>query len=284
MPSSLSSTAALVGGSALLVAGLGLVSSYQRQYSSAPASSAGGVIADIDDEEDYITEAEVCKIFDKLFLEMQGVLSQLMQQIQQLQMAGQMIPEKQLKGLLKNEMERALAVKQRAVLDQFDIDYDCLEEATWEFLENEQEHPKVKKAVERFQKLWENATGDDVVGWRPGKDMSSSGASVDTLSAERTIEVAEIYFESLTDRMRTLVGEYKADGKSLQDPAVQQALNLDFAKSANDVGEAALEGQGVTLRQFESSVKVHSSNSTVARSLAMLQMKQQQDLMNLGSS
>ena len=49
-----------------------------------------------------ITEDDVCKIFDKLFLEMQGVLQQLSQQIQQIQMSGQQISEAQIRQALKN--------------------------------------------------------------------------------------------------------------------------------------------------------------------------------------
>jgi hypothetical protein len=208
------------------------------------------------------------------------VLSQLMQQIQQIQMTGQMIPEKQLKAIIRSEMERALLIKQKVVLEQFDVDYECLEEATWEFLEKEDEYPKVRKAVERFQKLWENSTGDEVVGWRPGK--MSTRAVQETLSAERTIEMADKYFTALTDSMRTLVTRYKAEGRNLQDEMVQQALNMEFAQGASDAGESALTAEGVTLSQFESSVKMHSSNPVVGRSLAMLQMKQQQDLMAIG--
>ena len=36
-----------------------------------------------------------------------------------------------------------------------DVDADCLE------------YPKVKRAVERFQKLYESISGEDVVGWTP---------------------------------------------------------------------------------------------------------------------
>jgi cell fate (sporulation/competence/biofilm development) regulator YlbF (YheA/YmcA/DUF963 family) len=286
MPTSLSSTAVL-GSAALLVAGIGYMSLHSNRQQQ--ASGGAAAITDIDDdlleEGDYITEDEVCKIFDRLFLEMQGALAQLMQQIQQLQMQGQMIPERQLKGILKNELERTLTIKQKVILDHFDIDYDCLEEATWEFLEkDESPNNKVRKAVERFQKLWENATGEDVVGWRPGKDMSQKSAGADVLSPERTVEVAEIYFEALTDNMRQLVNRYKAEGKNVNEPAVAQQLNMDFARTANDAGEASLAGEDVTLSQFESSVKAHSQNQAVARALAMLQHKQQRDLMALGQS
>lgn len=278
MPSSSSSTAVLVAGSAaLLVAGIGMLSQFQQQ----------STITDIDDmhEDDFITEQEVVKIFDRLFLEMQGVFSQLMQQVQQLQQMGQRIPQKQLEQLIRSEMERALAVKQQTVLDQFDIDYDCLEEATWEFLEDEEKYPKVKRAVEKFQKLWENATGDDVVGWRPGKESgSASRTPEELLSPEQTVAMAEIYFTALTENMRTLVARFQAEGKNMQDPSVQQELNMEFAAGANDAGEAALAAQNVTMNQFEQSVKSHSSNPTVGRALAMLQMQQQQDLMSIGGS
>lgn len=242
------------------------------------------VVTDIDEDDsnsDNITPNEVAKIFDRLFLEMQGVLAQLMQQIQQIQQSGQTIPEAQLKQLLRAEMERALVVKQGMVIEEFDLDLDCLEEATWEFLEKEGKHNDVKKAVERFQKLWESATGDQVTGWQPGK-AAEQKVIAPILSPEKTIEVAAHYFASLTDNMKVCVAKFKAEGKDLRDPPVQQMLNQEFAQTANDAGEAALEAVGVTMEQFESSVKEHGDNPTVGRALGMLQMKQQQDLMAIG--
>ena len=261
----------------MLVGAVGLV------YAMRGNSHSSGItdIDELGDDVDYITEQDVCKIFDKLFLEIQGVLSQLMQQIQQLQMAGQMIPEAQLKGILREELVRALNVKQQAILEQFDIDYDCLEEATWEFLENEEQYPNVKKSVDRFQKLWENATGEEVAGWRPGKEATRSVENL--LGPEETIQMADIYFSSLTSAMRDLVTRYKEEGADMKDPSVQQAMNMEFARSANDYGEAALREQGVTMDQFESSVKANSSNPNVGRALAQLQMKQQQELMAIGA-
>jgi len=287
MTSSTSSTAVLVAGSAaLLVAGIGMLSRSHQQANNNNNNTS--TLAEIDedfDESECITEDEVAKLFDSLFVEMQGILSQLMQQVQQLQMAGQVIPEKQLKTIVKNEMERALLVKQKALLEQFDMDYECWEQATWEFLEKEEQHPKVKKAVERFQRLWESATGEDVVGWRPGKESGSSSTNVqDVLSPEQTIQMAEVYFAALTESMRSIVHDFKTRGHNLQDPQVQQALNMEFAKSASDVGEGALVSHNVTQAQFEASVKQHSSNPTVGRALAMLQMKQQQDMMAMGNA
>jgi hypothetical protein len=278
MPSPSNSTLLVAGSAALLVAGIGMLSTYQAHQSAAAASSSLQEV----DEDECITEDDVAKIFDRLFLEMQAVLSQLMQQIQQIQMAGQIIPEKQVQAILRSEMERALLLKQKVVLEQFDIDYDCLEEATWEFLEKEDEYPKAKKAVERFQRLWENTTGDEVVGWRPGKSSTRVVVVEEALSPERTIEVADKYFAALTDSMRVIVARYKAEGRNLKDQTIQQAMNVEFAQNANDAGEAALEAEGVTLKQFESSIKGNSNNPVVGRALAMIQMKQQRDLMELG--
>jgi hypothetical protein len=78
--------------------------------------------------------------------------------------------------------------------------------------------------------------------------------------------------------MRGLVEHFKEEGKDLKSPAVQQELQNNFMKSAQDAGEAALQAQGVTLTQFENSVRENSSDANVGRSLAMLQMKQQQEL------
>ena len=106
MSSSASSTV-LLAGSALLVA------------AAAAAFLPKGTsdtheLEEIDElpEGEYITEEDVCKIFDRLFMEMQGVLSQLGQQIQQLQMAGQQIPEAQLRQLLKGEFAMPISVSE----------------------------------------------------------------------------------------------------------------------------------------------------------------------------
>lgn len=241
-------------------------------------------ITEIDEDvADFITADEVVKIFDRLFLEMQAVLAQLSQQIQQIQMSGQQIPEKQLRMLLRGEFERALGIKQKVILEEYDMDEDCLEEATWEFLEKEEENPKVKKAVERFQKLWENVSGESVVGKRPGQEGETKESdSVELLDAQRTIEVAEVYFDALTNAMGELVQGMKQDGKNLRDPSIAQELQMQFASVANDKGEEALESMGITQAQFQKSIEKNAENPMVGRSLAMLQMKQQQTLMSMG--
>mmetsp|Transcript_19903 Transcript_19903/g.32099 ORF Transcript_19903/g.32099 Transcript_19903/m.32099 type:complete len:279 (-) Transcript_19903:1509-2345(-) len=274
----MSSTKLLIG-SALLVA----AAAASSMLSSGKASSSRD-ITEIDDEVeegDFITEEDVCKVFDRLFMEMQAVLAQLSQTVQQIQMSGQHIPEQQLRQILKSEYERALLVKQKQALEEADMDYDCFEEATWEFLEKEEEYPKVKRSVERFQKLWENVSGESVVGRRPGK-TSIEEEKVELLSAEKTIEAAEVYFDSLTNAMSELVQGYKKEGKDLRDPSVAQKLQLDFAGAANDAGEEALKGMGISLSQFQKSIEANASNPQVGRSLGMLQMKQQQALVSMG--
>ena len=281
------STAILLTGAALVAASLGLGYLSTTQSSSSNNNSSkksSSDITEIDDDggddEDFITEQDVCQIFEKLFLVMQQTFGNLMQQVQQLQMTGQTIPEAQLQGLVRQELERALLSKQAIILAAAQIDPDCLEEAVWEFLE--QGNPKVKTAVERLQKIWQNATGEPVVGWRPeGKGGVSPLEEEELLTAERTIEVAGVYFTALTQCMKDLVAQYKSEGKDLKNGSVQQELNMEFARAANDAGEDALENVGVTQNQFEASVKSHSNDANVGRALGMLQMKQQQDLMAL---
>lgn len=280
-----SNTAVLATGVALLAASVGL--GYMTYISSTgdDAKDRSMTITDIDDDavEDpngNITEKDVCQVFESLFLVLQQTFGNLMSQVQQLQMAGQMIPEAQLQGLIRQEMERALRAKQTAVIEAAGMDVECLEEAVWEFLD--EGNPKVRSAVERFQKVWQNATGEQVVGWRPNGNHSIKEETI--TDPDQTIQVAEVYFTALTECMKSLVEAYRNDGKDLQDPVVQQDLNLDFAKTANDAGEAALQSVGLTQNQFEASVKAHSNNASVARALGVLQMQQQQNLMALQSS
>lgn len=272
-----SSSSTVLIGSALLVAAAGLATTF---YSSGTSRD----LAEIEeDEADYITAEEVAKIFDRLFMEMQAVLAQLSHQVQQMQMQGQMIPERQLRQILKGEFERALTVKQKQILEEYDMDEDCLEEATWEFLEKQEEYPKVTKSVERFQKLWENVSGESVVGKRPGKEGETKEAEpLELLSASKTIEAAEVYFDSLTKAMEDLVQGFKSQGKDLRDATVARELHMEFSSVANDKGEEALKAMGISLNQFQKSIEANAQNPTVGRSLATLQMKQQQALMAMG--
>jgi len=153
-----------------------MASSYRGGSTAAMAAAAGGALimtavavfrkssrtstamTNIIDNSDMITPTLVVSVFDGLFVHMQGVLSQLGQQIQQIQMSGQTIPEKQLRQLLKAEFERALLAQQNKIYEAHDVDEEQLESATWEFLRDNEVN--VRKAVERFQKLYENVTGE----------------------------------------------------------------------------------------------------------------------------
>lgn len=284
-----SNTAALMAGGALLVAGLGYWTMSSSATTSKSKSRGLGDIDEIDDAAvgivdpaDYISEKEVIQFFDQLLLEMNAVLSNIMQQLQAIQMSGQ-FPESQLKNILCSEMERALTVKQKLLVDQMNMDYDCLEEATWEFLKEEEKHPQVKKAVDKFQRFWESVSGEAVTGWRPGKEMVEE-TDMELLDPTKLVEVADAYFSSLSNQMKKLIEERKSNGENIQDAAIAKALHKDFTDTANDAGEACLKGYGVTLRQFEMSIKKHASDPTVGRALAGFQMRQQQELMAMGSS
>lgn len=245
-------------------------------FPSGRASNVGAT--DINDDEDLIDEDLVCKVFDRLFLEMQAVVVQLSQQVQQLQMTGQHIPEAQLRKILTAEFERALVARQAMVFEDHDVDANCLEEATWEFVANEE--PRVVRAVERFQQLYEGISGQSVVGRRPGVKLQSADAQV--LDPQKTIAAATVYFGALSNVMRGLAAEFQAEGKDLQDPMVASAFQQKFASRANDAGDEALDGMGLTLRDFQASVEANSQDPLVARSLTMLQMQQQKDLMEMG--
>lgn len=235
------------------------------------------------DPQDCIQPEDVTAIFDDLFLHMQSVLAQLSQQIQQIQMAGQSIPEAQLRQILKSEFERALVAKQKSIFDKHDVDEDCLQEATWEFLESPDEYPAVKKSVERFQKLYENVTGEKTVGKRPGQSAVQEGENgVEDVSKDQLLRAAGVYFDALTSAMGEIVMKFKMEGRDLMDPNVAQQLQMEFAGVANDAGEMALEKMGVSMDSFKAAIEKHSSDPEVGRSLAMLQMKQQQELMALG--
>jgi len=269
----------LLAGSALLV--VGAAAALLSGKSSDPSID----LEEIDEapEGEFITEEDVCKIFDRLFVEMQGVLGQLGQQIQQLQMAGQQIPEAQLRQLLKGEFERALGLKQKVIFEENDVDEDCLEEAVWEFLDTPDKYPKAKMSIERFQKLWENVSGESVVGKRPGKAMEEIDVgSMEILEPERLIEVAEIYFDALTGAMRGLVQRYKEEGRDMNSPGVGQQLQMEFSTVADAAGDVALKNLGLSKQQFQKSIEAHASKPQIGRALQMLQMKQQQELMSMG--
>ena len=132
-------------------------------------------------------------------------------------------------------------------------------------------------------RLWENISGENVVGIRPGKpNESKSESQSEILAAPKVVEAAEVYFGALTEAMGDLVKKYKAEGKDLRQPATAQQLHMEFATVANDKGDEALKAMGITTAQFQRSIQANAEDPTVGRSLAMLQMKQQQALMSMG--
>ncbi|KAL7427664.1 hypothetical protein ACHAXM_000944 [Skeletonema potamos] len=284
MPSSTTTLAAIAAGCTLLAYGASRLTANKKKVTTTDLA-----LTDLDDEilseEDCISADDVVAIFDKLFLTMQQVVLQLSQQVQQIQMSGQMIPEKQLRQLLKAEFERALMACQAQVFEENDVDADCLEEATWEFMDEAEKYPKVKRAVERFQKLYESISGEEVVGWTPskGKNNSNGGGAKKELSAEELIKAATLYFETLTEKMVEIAKEYKAAGKDLKDPQVSQQYQMEASSDANDAAEEKLKSEmDIVMSDFRAAVDRHSRVPAVGQTLGMLQIKQQQELMAAG--
>ena len=276
MPSTATTITALAASAALLAYGATRLSS-----KSSPSD-----ITDIDDleEDELITPDDVASIFDKLFMQMQQVVLQLSQQVQQIQMSGQVIPEKQLRQLLKSEFERALQQLQAQVLEEADMDADCLEEATWEFMEDGEKYPKVKRAVERFQALYESVSGVECKGWHPKKGNATTGGGGDRkeLSADELVEAATLYFDKITETMVEMANTYKSQGKDLKDPQVAQQYQMEASTDANEVAEKALEAKGINMSDFRKAIDKHSRVPSVGQTLGMLQLKQQQELMAAG--
>jgi len=270
----------------LLITALAVLPQFLSGTGKSTASSS--TITNIDDDDDeydednIITEDIIVSVFDSLFVHMQGVISQLGQQIQQIQMSGQAIPEKQLRQLLKAEFERALVAQQSKVYEANDVDEECFEEATWEILQDES-NVKAHKAVERFQKLYERISGETVAS--PAGTVETNGvitAEAPLLSQQKLLTTAQVYFDALTASMAAVVQTYKDKGANLFDPVVAQQLQLQFGKEANESGEKVLANMGVTQETFRRSIEKYANNPEVARALAMLQMKQQQELMAMG--
>lgn len=191
-----------------------------------------------------------------------------------------MIPEAQLRHLLKAEFERALLARQEKLFEEYDIDEDCLQDATAEFLEDPETYPKVKRSVERVQKLYENVSGEAVTS--SGSENETASSKGATVTQDKLLQAASKYFDALTEAMREIVEKFKAQGSSLNDMSVAQQIHMQFAAVANDVGEDALSKLDMTLDDFRSTIEKYSSSPDVARNLAMLQMKQQQELLAMG--
>lgn len=266
MPPSISNVVLAAAGSAALL--FASRKAYKGRSQSTLSESTIENQGDLDPS-DCIQADDVVAIFDELFAHMQGILAQLSQQIQQIQMAGQMIPEKQLREILKAEFERGLLAKQAVVFEKHDVDEDCLRGATFEMLDNAEEFPKVKRAVERFQVLYENVTGEKV----PRRGAGNSEA-IKCMSKAETMESATVYFEALTNVARVVGQKFEKEGMSMTNPAVAQKFQMEFAACANDAGEDALKKKGVTLDSFKASIEKHQEDPDVGMLLEHLKNKQ----------
>ncbi|KAL3779880.1 hypothetical protein ACHAW5_002068 [Stephanodiscus triporus] len=289
MPSKATTVAAIAVGCSLLAYGASRLSKSKSSSSKRPKTDLDDLDDVDDDDKDCIAPDDVVAVFDKLFMTMQQVVMQLSQQVQQIQMSGQVIPEKQLRQLLKAEFERALIACQEQVFEDNDVDADCLEEATWEFMEKPEEYPKVKRAVERFQKLYESISGEDVVGWTPrgggGSDDGGASSAVvrKDLSPVELMTAAAVYFDAITKSMIELADAWRAAGRDLKDPKVVTQFQLEASTDANEAGEGKLESEmGITMGDFRSAIDKHSRIPSVGQTLGMLQMKQQQELIAAG--
>ena len=151
--SSASSSMFLLAGSAILVAALAAPFVFPIRKKQ-------------DDE--FITADEVVKLWDQLYVEAQNIVTTMYQQLQQLIQIGA-VPEAQVGNIIANSILESLPKLQTKVCNQFGVEYDCWEEATWEFVEEGDQ--KVQKAVERFQSLFAHFTGNrEFIGKRPTKE------------------------------------------------------------------------------------------------------------------
>lgn len=278
------SSTVLLATCSVIAAGLGY--GFYRSNSGTTDRSCNN-LDEIDDDnaanvEDLITEEEVIKIFRTLYLEMQNVYAQLMKQIQAMAAMGQQLPQNQVQALFGSEMGRILVLKQKAICDQYNMDLECLEEATWEFLGVNTElkpRPEVVKVVNQFQKFWEHATGHEVNEWRPGVQPKKPNI----MSPAETVRAAEVYFAAHREMHQRTVQRFRDEGEDLTNPVVKQRLTQEILASAEseDPGEAALDAMGCTTRDFEQSIQKNSSDPMVGQTVARLQMQQQQELQAL---
>jgi hypothetical protein len=293
-----SSSTLLLGSAAIAAATVGYIAYSHGATLSSGTDDAAGALTDIDEETDFITEDDVTQVFSRLFMEVQQTFNNIMQQLQQLQMAGQQLNETQVKMILKSELDRAIKIRYLELLKMYgDIEESCFEEATWEFLRDPVQYPSVDQEVTRFQKLWERMVGQPVSGWRPwneeGSDQSrttsnATGPSPDLaiLSPERTVQMAQVYFDSLIEHMRSCIAEMKKKDPSVnfRNPATGEQLHNLFAPTAQDAGEAALQAHGSTLDQFQLSVSAHAEIPSVGRALGVIQIQHQQQMQGLALS
>jgi hypothetical protein len=181
MTASSSSTAVLVAGSALLAAaGLRYLvattnSTMTSNNNNKPSSSVLLLSEDI-------TAREVCEIYYRLLADLQltylDLVRQIQTRLQELRGAGHLLDDDDVSDTaaaaadhqsqqryrnrmpplfaeaLRVELERSLAQKQSALLQEFDMEQECLEEAVQDFVQ--EQNPDVLRAVATFRTFWES--------------------------------------------------------------------------------------------------------------------------------
>merc|ERR1712038_789635 len=111
-----------------------------------------------------------------------------------------------------------------------------------EFLSEPEKYPKVKQAVERFQKLWENVSGEEVINKNPSSS-SSSKMKVDSttlktdLSKEELLTASKLFFDALTNSMNEIIQKLKDSGANMSDPSVIAQMQMEFASCSQEKGE-----------------------------------------------
>ena len=248
-------------------------------------------------DDEFITADEVVKIWDRLFLETQQVVASTAQQIQPLIQMGA-IPESQARNIIANSIIELLPTSQTKVCNEFGVDYDCLEEATWEFIEDGDQ--KVQKAVERFQSLFANFAGNrEFVGKRPSKidrrkepsptAFAERGATdIDDLDTERTlsadelIQAAQAFFNAATAAAKIVTDNAKANNVNLQDPAEAQALVQELGTVTESLTEKALKEFGLTTTSFQTTISAQAQNPKIGRALLMVQQEHMMAMESMG--
>lgn len=157
-----SSTAVIVAGSALLAAaGLGYLAASTGSSNASSWPLTPSPDSNADDEE--ITAAEVCEIYARLLAALQATRDDLVRQIAPYyhqRHAAAAVPAREWKAALATELETALRQHQAELLQEYDIDRDCWEDAVRDFLEHSDGNERVRQIVTKFQLFWRNCADE----------------------------------------------------------------------------------------------------------------------------
>ena len=157
--SSPSSAAVIVAGSALLAAaswGYFATSRRRAQRHRGGDIDAAAAAAAMPHNDNEITAAEVCEIYERLLSALQATCQDLVRQIAPYQPH---LPRRELRKALATELERALRRHQRQLLSEKDIDLECFDDAVRDLMGHNQNW-QVQQAVTKFQIFWRNCADD----------------------------------------------------------------------------------------------------------------------------